>query len=429
MKKYLLLLILTAFAVTSCISTSEPDANKIPDITSFYLRNGATDGIATTSIEFTIDQDGMKIYNNDSLPYLTKIDSLVPIISGAGILKVVINDTIEYNSSAPDTISFGFPVKLFVTAKDKKTTKTYTVNVRVHQQDPDKYMWNGVKSPNEVYSATGTAEKLVFFNEKLNLYVATNSGVKLYTSTDGSDWEESAMSGFPNSFDIKYIVQTAENLTIAQENKIYSSPDGISWTEQATSGSVDNLLFTLNGKIYGVAYNGLKLYVLNGTVWEETAILPATFPINGEAIWADNSSAGAGRVFVVGGQDKDGNLLNSVFATENGKYWVNINSLNNSLSARKDVALFQYDNQLMIIGGQDANGLLASDFQLISTDFGINWKTPADNQKLTPLFMPRYNAQIVTNGDKSMFYIVGGQTSGTDFMKDCWTCVKNKLLW
>jgi hypothetical protein len=429
MKKYLFLFISMGFAAISCVSTGEPDENKVPDITTFFLRNGAKDGISTTSIKFTINQDSAKIYNTDSLPYLTKIDSLVPIISGAGISTIVINDTIKYNFNDPDTISFRFPVKFFVTAKDGKTTKTYTVNVRVHQQDPGKYVWNGVKSPNEVYSATGTAEKLVFINEKLHLYVSTASGVKLYTSIDGSEWVESVISGFPNSFNIKYIVQTMEKLAIAQGNKIYFSTDGISWTEQTTSGSIDNLLFALNSKLYGIDYNSMKLYALSNTNWEETVNLPTTFPISGEAIWVDNSTAGVERVFVVGGQDTGGNLLNSVFATENGRYWVNINSLNNSFTARKDVALFQYDNQLMIIGGQGTSGLLTSDIQLVSVDFGINWQTPVNNQQLTPIFLPRYNAQVVTNSNKTILYIVGGQTSNNNFIKDCWTCMKNELLW
>ncbi|MDR3328060.1 MAG: DUF6242 domain-containing protein [Prevotellaceae bacterium] len=446
MKKYFVILTILAAALTSCVDTSATAEDKNANITSFNVIS-ATSTSLEYSVAFTInhDADGNgygEIHNTDSLSYTTKLDSLRPIILGSALSSIVImsgKDTVAYQYDGSTVTSLpvidfsdSIPVKIVTTAKDKKTTKTYSINVRGHKNDPNLYVWKGLTSQLQVYPDNAVGEKLLFFNDKLNLYINTGSAVKLYTSDNGSVWTENTLVGFPNSADIKYIVELSSKLYVFDNNSVYISSDGANWDQHGSSNTVDNMLFVLNEKIYGINNNELKLYELDTTsfVWSQKTTLSSTFPVSGAGICVDTSvTAGNQRAFVVGGEDLNGNLLNSVWSTENGSYWANLAITGNWFSVRSGVAVFQYDNHLMMIGGKDASGVLTDDFQLYSPDFGLSWKALLENMRINSLYVNRYNAQVALDKDKVKIYLVGGQTSSSTFVKDCWLGMKNELAW
>jgi len=438
MKKYfnyLLAITFIALGFTACFNINEPEKSNSADIT-FSVKSGTKTSF--TSVEFSKDdmkdEDGndyVLLYNKDSLPYLTKPDSLVPIISGIRLssIRVETKDTIieKFNVSKPDTLDFSEPVKIITESEDGKAKKTFVVVVNIHTKDPDLYTWTPQSS--EIYNENAVAEKLVFFDSLL-LYVKTAVDVKLFTSKEGAKWTGKTLTNFPNFFDIKYIVRNKNKLYIAENQEVYSSFDGISWTKNDVATPIHHLAFALNGQVFGFLGNHNVLQILDtvSMSWTKNMPLPSNFPVENEGIFTSNSASGSERVFVVGGKDVGGNLLNTVWSSEYGSHWTNLAS-KDVFSARIDIAVVQYDKVLMLFGGRDENGILGiDDYFAISQDFGISWRLPYTNMVMPIDLTPRINCQVVINDDKTKMYFVGGQ-NGSGFTRDAWVVMKNSVLW
>ena len=438
MRKYYFAILIIALGFTACINTNEPTQSNNPDIT-FSVKSGTATLFTSVSFGKTVvfDTNGkdtlyMLVTNTDSLPYLTKPDSLVPVISGNSLssIKITINDsTFNYDSSKPDTLDFSDTVQIVTVSQDEKRSMTFKVVVNIHQKDPDLYVWTPLK--NQIYTENAIAEKLVLFDSLLYLYVKTATNVVLYTSENGENWSRKTLSNFPNTFDIKYIVRNLDKLYIAEGQEVYVSDDGISWTKNdVTNSTIHHLAFALNGQIFGLSGNPNILQILDAeiTSWSRTIELPIDFPVEGASICVSNSVAGNERVFLVGGKDADGNLLRTVFSSENGFTWRNLSSIN-PFSARQDVAAIQYDNVLMAFGGRNNDGVLGLDeYFRISPDFGITWRNSYENMTMPIDLMPRFNCQVVINDAKTKMYFVGGQND-SGFVKDAWVVMKNSVLW
>jgi hypothetical protein len=439
MKKTFHLLIVTvivALAFSACLNTNAPAKSNNADIALSLKSATAT---ALPSITFSRQDvnnaDGTSVIytvftNADSLPYLTKPDSLIPIISGNSLFSITIHTkdtTIEkFDASKPDTLDFSDTVQIVTVAEDEKTTKTFKIVVNIHQNDPDLYTWIPRQS---IYSDNATAEKLLVINATQFLYLKVGSSVKLYVCENEKDWTATNLTGFPNGFDIKYIFQTDDKLYIAQNNEIFSSQDGISWSSVSTATSIDNLLFSLNNEIFGITKSDLSLYRFSGSDWEKILTLPDKFPVDGAGICVASSVSGSQRAFFVGGEDKDGTLLSSVWSTYSGTYFTNLGATSNWFSPRRDVCAIQYDNEFMMIGGKD-NALIIGDFFYVSPDYGLSWREPYENMTSNEdIFVPRLNLQAALNKEKTKIYFVGGQNGDGTFVKDAWIVLKNSVLW
>ena len=435
---YLLAISFIALGFVACIDPNEPEKSGSADIT-FRVRSGTSTSFA--SVDFTknviFDTNGKDtlytlVTNLDSLPYLTKPDSLIPIISGNKLssIRIETKDTIieKYDEKKPDTLNFRDTVTIITVAENGIAKRTFKVVVNIHQHDPDLYTWT--PQNNQIYTENAIAEKLVFFDSLLYLYVKTAADVKLFISEEGEKWERKILTNFPNSFDIKYIVRNKNHLYIAENQDVYFSSDGISWTKKVASSSIHHLAFALNGEVFGFSGEPEMLQILDtaSMLWNRTISLPSGFPVESASICVSNSMAGNERVFLVGGKDADGNLLSTVWSSENGVTWRNLASIN-PFSGRRDVAAMQYDNVLMVFGGRDNGGVLGLDeYFKISPDFGISWRNSYENMKMPIDLMPRFNCQVVINDDKTKIYFVGGQND-SGFIKDAWVVVKNSVLW
>ncbi|MDO4191090.1 MAG: DUF6242 domain-containing protein [Bacteroidales bacterium] len=434
MKKSILLftLVFSIIGFTAC-DTETNTEKTICSVTSFKLKNGyasKTDTIyKLQNYTFTIDTTTMTIYNEDSLPYQCRIDSLIPVI-GSTAQYIYINDTIycdiKSNSYVPDTFDFNQPFVITTYAEKKGITKTYTVELRIHQIDPELYVWEGLTS--EIYDIDATAEVMKQFDQSLWLFVESANGISAYESPDGITWTRFAVTGFPIGADIRTMVNWNETLYIYYNNQLYASTDATTWNIAANgNGTINKLLFEMNGTLYAQAINNgtSTLYgTTDGSTWNNITTLPSSFPVSGAGIWRDTTLTGAQRVYVVGGRNADGQLLNSVWCSENGSYWANMISAN-WFTPRENVAVVQYDSILMMFGGRDANGIV-NDYQLVSPDFGVTWRAPHNDENISTLFTPRYDANVATD-DKFFLYVVGGRNDNR-FIKDSWRGRRNRLL-
>lgn len=158
-------MMLTAVLLTaSCLSSSTDDVTLYDDaaITSFTLGtlnryttsvNSDGDTVVTkttltgSSYKFKIDQLSRTIYNPDSLPVGTDVAHVICTIgtknNGLAVIKDVGSDTLRYYSST-DSIDFTQPRQFQVYASDGSGYNTYTIQVNVHQETGDEFVWKSV---------------------------------------------------------------------------------------------------------------------------------------------------------------------------------------------------------------------------------------------------------------------------------------------
>ena len=158
----MLSLLLLAFSCGKKNDTSAIIISEEAVITNFYLYSGSIKNI--DDYVFTIDNDGMLIYNYDSIDYGTRIDSLSFVIT-PNFSAVYVNDSINFTKSSGVVLDFTKDVKITVVARDEKTSADYHVKVNVHQVDPDTFIWKSVNS--EVFAGDALSAKAVYFNEKI----------------------------------------------------------------------------------------------------------------------------------------------------------------------------------------------------------------------------------------------------------------------
>lgn len=425
LRQFSILLLIGSLFISACTDNkNDPNVSSTTSITKFSLKSTKVPALNKTA--FTIDNTNSIIYNVDSLPYLSDINSLVPTIYGATLSSVFINDTILY--SGKDTINFTKVVTLKTTATDKKSTQTYIVKVNVHQVDPDLYIWEGLKS--EIYQGATTQQKGVLFKNKLTFFVKTDVEIKLYESDNGKNWTESAVTGLPFGSNIDGIVPTKNEMLLLHEGDLYSSTNSTTWTKKSSpTEELHRLLFYMNNKIYALgSTNGSDKVIFQSedhTTWTNLGATPEKFPTMGFAVCVDASPSGKMRAFLVGGKDASGTLLSSVWSTENGSYWANLTAEKAWFPARENASVIQYGEGMMLIGGHNGTETV-TDKQWLSTDYGLTWKIANEQTKLPDLCIPRFGQSVLVD-QENYLYIIGGQTS-TTFLSDVWRGRKNSSI-
>ena len=137
--------LLISFAMSSCLGDDEPIVySSNPLIQSFAL-----DTVKGKDYLFTIDQLRGKIYNQDSLPVGsdTIIDKiLITTLNVTGVVTVRNSaDTADSLLNTSDSLNFvgtmEKPFMMKVWAPNGIDQKTYALEVRVHQQQPDSLNW------------------------------------------------------------------------------------------------------------------------------------------------------------------------------------------------------------------------------------------------------------------------------------------------
>lgn len=249
MSKRILLYLCVALAAgavaVSCNSDSSDSSYSYSSsvaITSFVL--GEDDDVLENldSVHFTIDLDRCLIYNADSLPVGTDVTKLLVELSYESAYsvnfnikngEVMTNDTtFEYSSS--DSIDFSGEAYIIIVAADKVTQRTYTVNVNVHQIEPDSLWWDELACrslPSK--SGSPTNQRTVKYDGQVLCLMAESGGYVLATTDDpsGDSWTQTDVT-FPFNPDLRSLTATTDALYILDEDygTLYTSTDFSEWT-------------------------------------------------------------------------------------------------------------------------------------------------------------------------------------------------------
>jgi hypothetical protein len=170
------------------------------------------------------------------------------------------------------------------------------------------------------------------------------------------------------------------------DNEIYTTADGYNWmTENVVVSDVnyrfENFLLELDGKLWSIMKSGVdNTYSFatssDGGNWVVNEKIPANFPVGDFSSLSFASRTKKSKALIVGGYTASGKLLNNIWSTENGSYWVDFSTENTTLGSLSGATIIAYDDKLLLYGGLDANGSVVSNPYMESVDEGLSWSVP-----------------------------------------------------
>ncbi|MDR1646224.1 MAG: DUF5018 domain-containing protein [Tannerellaceae bacterium] len=442
--------------MASCLGSGDIDTTteiKDAQISSFVLSHDSITGLS--SAKFTIDQVNGFIFNNDSLPYGTQVNKVICTLSyttGVSAIKVVqeaVGDTVIWWNGT-DSLDFSKPVQFTTVAYDGVTTKNYTAWVNIHQIIPDLMVWE--RYAGQMTGAEADEQKVIPYTREgedaylmyvktfgvypSNLYISETSANRLYYSlaTDARNWQELPLNGLPDDADIFQITLFENILYVPVAGKLYSSINGQEWTKVDDTPEIKALLGVIREKrlpatLATIVKSG-DAYFFAGMnkdkQWTLGETLPDHFPVSGFSSLSYDRMSNE-YLTVVAGEDKNGRLLNTTWATADALSWAFLSGEQENFFEKKTgVMLTSYDDKFYLTGGINDEDKALKDIH-VSIDNGITW-APADSLKLFPEdYTARGYASLHVDAGKYML-VFGGKTSrGAKTLDEIWRGRINRL--
>ncbi|MDD4514866.1 DUF6242 domain-containing protein [Massilibacteroides sp.] len=435
--------------LSSCLGSDdevEYDIAKNCQINSFVLAHDSIPTLSTT--KFTIDQLNNKIYNQDSLPYGTIVEKVVPTVTyissvSIGAVQVIqeaTGDTIYWNGT--DSLDYSKPVKFIITAYDGVTKKEYDTRLNVHQLIPDSMVWS-----QSSVSLPGTAvaeRKVIAFtsegSESYYMYTKETNGYHLYTAStsDLSTWSSQELNGLPEEgISWNQLIEYETSLyVLSTDHKLYVSTDGENWSLVDNSPSIIALLGVVHEETTAKRPSALAAIAsVDGVtrfanmdktgVWFEGDDVPAQFPISDFASLSYNLMYRE-RLLLIGGKNTEGTVLADTWSTMDGISWVSTTS-DISFTAREGASVALYDSTFFMIGGFDSEGAGLKDIYR-SKDNGLTWMLSDSLVVMPEEYKARGSASLIVDDKTNYMYLFGGKDSkGNNDLGDLWQGRINRL--
>ncbi len=447
--KYLVISLFTLglLVFNSCLSNSVTNYSDDARVYSFSIKSDSVPAFAKRT--FTVDQTNFLIYNADSLPFKTKLYKqykAIPVISTYSSAAMFFNDT-TYTSG--DSIDFRWKHTLKNYAANGTTFLSYDVQVRVHKVEPDSIAWQKRTYPS--YGSSETAQKAVYCNDLVMLFLNNGSDISLYTTTDAKNWNGgSTISSLPASVSLQnMIVLNNVMYVIADGQTIYSSSNGTTWNKItiASANQLKSLIAGYDNKLFAVMYDTSNKYYVStssdGQNWTEQYSIDNIeknynngnkfngFPVSDFAVTTFKPQTGSPKLMLIGGKDLAGTTVNSVYTYMAGTgQWMDFSTeiKADSFPASKNSSLIWYDDRLMLWGGTNTSGAIAKDTLLCSKTEGYIW-TRRDTLVNFPKvlnYKPRTKTSVIVDKYNRIF-MIGGKDANGNFIKEAWVGRKNKL--
>ncbi|MDR0682324.1 MAG: DUF6242 domain-containing protein [Dysgonamonadaceae bacterium] len=449
---YALLSSLFLMCLISCLGGNDETEYFVSDdaqITSFSIAHDSIAILAKT--KFSIDQTDNegKIYNYDSLPYLTNIYERVKVTftCGSGVsylMTVVDSDTVWIASG--DSIDVSNPVQFIAFAPDGEKKKEYRLTVNIHQIDPDSVQYTQVAT-NEFLSYEHKILQLqgvyyAFVRKQIPPVSGLESVVVLYQSTDMENWESVSLNGFPNDADIKGIqgveviidgIKSNRLFAYTAAGDLYVSWDEVAnWYKKETEYPVVSVLGYLkpvtvreekDGRIaFIVKKDGVLVFAFSETLlkFESGETVPENFPLSGFSVINNEN----GDITLVGGKSQAGDDLDMVWSTETGLYWSNLSSNpQGNLPVVEGSAFVYNDKEIWYIGGKRVEDGAYNKEIYYSLDGGLVWKTKETKAQFPVELSLRTDASVLVDNQGLYFYIIGGKNQSV--LTDIWKGLLN----
>ena len=417
--------------MSSCLNTDEvTEFSSNASITAFGI-----DTIYGVEYDFEIDQIRNLIYNRDSLPVSadTIIDkTLITTLSTAG-MAVMSGDTLF---NAEDSVNLlpamnksgSEGMKFKVYAADGITTRTYTLQVRVHRQDPDSLVWKNM--PSFSTAVNPGEQKAVVFNDELLVYTSYHTLYRTSATADPCVWTAAGVAGLPADVRLSTMLAYEGSLyAVSGSREVYRSADGLTWIAVPGLGNrVVALIGEVGGRLAGIVEgeaDGKNYFnTCDGTTWSTDGPLqevPEGFPLEG--LCATHATNGNGIVkTVVVGEPYAGQEATVPWSTENGTLWVPYDTDAAACPMMSHPFMAYYGGEFYLWGGQmDA---------IYTSRTGIAWYETEEKFLLPEAFAGKTNYSIVidptvdANDKRDYIWVVFG---GNGTANEVWRGRLNKL--
>ena len=417
MKKPIAFVVMSALALTFLASCG--DDNKSSELSSdcainaivlgnlsriyhTYLDNGKDTSYSITvpgaAYPLHIDQINRRIFNSDSLPVGTAVNKVYfTTFSADGIVSYRLESGNDTLYSTKDTLDFTSPRIFTIFASDGSGSRSYTIDIKIHNADPDAYSWVAA-SPADNDVAKLESMRMIAKDGQLYLWGSKNGTNVVMTRKTGEGvalWTKKDISG-TDGLQTKSINLFNGKFVAISESGLVESENGADWTETATSLVPDRILaadeelyITVSGKIY--SSSDLKSWkeekADNSTAFLPTeniysAVLPAVNNPNIENIVCVG--------YLDGKTETWKKEMNKVYPEDNAwSYYPTTEETPRTLPYLKGFNMMKYDGKLFCAG---INGDTVNVYT--STDGARAWKkvkvptmVPAQTGKPTEIFM------------------------------------------
>ena len=426
--KFLLIIVCFVFvsvAISSCLD-SDTQYEFSSDAT---VHTFALDTIHGKKYKFEIDQIQRLIFNRDSLPMDadTLIDSiLIDTFSVYGYITSGTPDTMLNIENAQNLLpaASGNGMTFRVYAPDNLTSRTYTLRINVHKEDPDSLSWVKMASAPIIESAP-QGLKAVTLNDDILVY---SSNKNVYTTNTipsaTNTWDSHNEVNLPEDVILNSILNVEETLMAnTAQGDVYTSNDGIQWERsEALSGNIISLLAYLPANDVSVTSPTLcaiqkdeadgRLYFCStdtsATGWTQGEEVPTDFPVRDLSSTLQTTSNGLFQIFLVGSPDTASEQT-TPWVSMDGLTWVDLYTETGYCPPLATPYIIGYDDALYILGG-DMSQAYTSDTG------GIVWEE-ADSKFWLP-------EEFVSNG--SSYTIVHDRN---DFIWVIWAGEGTNVIW
>lgn len=356
--------LLMSIAVSSCLDSDDNSYDLSSDAT---IRAFGLDTITKgVYCKFQIDQVRNLVYNIDSLPVgsekrLSRI--LIDTLQVTGWVTAGLNDTL-FNMK--DSVDLSSPIKLKTHAADGISVREYTIQVNVHQQDPDSLIWVNMEKPFSGTPVEGK-QRSVILDEDLYIYTSPTTAYHSSVAQPWTlQWTEITINGLPEDAKYTSIVNFNEQLYVtAESGKAFSSADGVNWQELDTQGlQMVTFIASIPGDevtghkqaLAGIFTEEGKNYFckrdIDENAWTKGQEMPEDFPL--EDIYATVFTNASGvRQAVVVGDTKEEATQTIPWFSMNGLEWVDMSTTTDArCPGMKNPSIMFYGKTFYMFGGE-----------------------------------------------------------------------------
>lgn len=373
------------------------------------------------SVFFSIDLEHAIIYNADSLPKGTNITKLVPVIKYPNSVTSAVIEmtggthregTVNYFSNANDTIDFTGDVTLTLGTSKDAITKTYTLKVNVHKEDPDTIYWDRMGEMDlPSLGKDPIAQKSVKLGSGVFSLIQESDGSYTASTTPDIFLENWTTNEVSLSFtpQIETLTSGMDGLYILDtDGNVWQSESGSSWEHVEDASGWSQIIGMYGQSLLGIS-NGLLVSLPEGAV-PAIISMPEDFPVSGYSnpIEFSNRWTSEPTIVLFGGVTASGKLSTASWAFDGSK-WTDIS--NTALPALDGISVVDYYSYLksdsnsllkefeayLAFGGRDSLGNLNTTVY-ITYDHGINWQKAQKFMQLPDDVMAGYMVDALTIG-------------------------------
>lgn len=365
------------------------------------------------SVFFSIDLVNARIFNADSLPQGTDIDSLAVTISTDqcsvcefSMVSTEGKDTvIDYLTNPDAKLNFTKPVTLKIVSSDNSAQMVYSVKVNVHELMTDSLWWNDLGRTSLPGNPT-KQQRAVKMGDKAYILTEGASGMQIFRSEDVFNNRWTRVNGnLPADADLRSLCATDNTLYILDNSgALYESSEGSQWKATGVTGW-QSITAAYTEGVTGLKTVDGRLMHVSYPAGAETEV-SADFPVTGysQSVLMSNKWSENDQVMIFGGRKASGALTGAAWSYDGSK-WAKVGG---GLPAGEGYAVSRYvvlstdslawttnrTDALVAIGGRTAEG--AAHTVYVSRDMGMTWKLGAGYLQL-PTYIPAiYGADLLT---------------------------------